>query len=735
MKKLIGLIILVACVASHAADVTPVNLSTPDSGNKFVATPNGSSGIPVRRAIAAADLPAMTATVGGAVPTPPNNTTTFLRGDGTFAAPAGTAPVAGTGISVTGTTVSIDTSVTMDKTTAQTAINKTFTSPTINGTPAGTTFATGVTASTAAVRDSNSVISAVNFDGDYTTTATAAGTTTLTAGSTYRQYFTGSTTQTVVMPAVSGLTLGHQYAIFNNSTGLVTVQSSGANTIQIMAAGAYLSLASNATSGTGSTVWTAYYSQPAVSANIANTVVLRDGSGNFSAGVVSANAFKPTIAALTDGATIAWDMNNGTNASVTIAGNRTISNPTNVPVGGSGSLTITQDATGSRVIAFGTNWQHPNNNIPVLTTTASAVDVLQWYSPDGTNLYVWVSSQAVDLNSSQTIKGKSLIACALNTPSGITLTNATGLPISAINSLASGVGTWFATPSGANLASALTSALPETKGGTNQTTYATGDILYASASNTLSKRSIGIQGQVLETNGSTVPVWSNQWHYSAKTANYTLGSADSRTYFRFSGGSFAATLPSGTTAGVGYTVIVENNDGSGNPLSVFTSTTGQLIDGVDYSSGSGYRLNQQRSKIELICVSTTEWAIISNPDLGAWIAFTPTATGFGGTGMTFSSVTGRYKQIGKTYFVSYIITVSAAGSGNAFIQCTLPNSVTPAVTCGGLCGVETANNNKMISGRLTLSSNTFNIINYDGSNPMAGLTTGNFVISGTFEAQ
>lgn len=36
-----------------------------------------------------ADLPVMSATVGGAVPTPPNNTTTFLRGDGTFAAPSG----------------------------------------------------------------------------------------------------------------------------------------------------------------------------------------------------------------------------------------------------------------------------------------------------------------------------------------------------------------------------------------------------------------------------------------------------------------------------------------------------------------------------------------------------------------------------------------------------------------------------------------------------------------------
>lgn len=41
------------------------------------------------------NAPTMTATVGGAVPTPPNNTTTFLRGDGTFAAPAGGGDVTG----------------------------------------------------------------------------------------------------------------------------------------------------------------------------------------------------------------------------------------------------------------------------------------------------------------------------------------------------------------------------------------------------------------------------------------------------------------------------------------------------------------------------------------------------------------------------------------------------------------------------------------------------------------
>lgn len=51
------------------------------------------------------DLPAMSATVGGAVPTPPNNTTTFLRGDGTWATPAGgsgiTRNVSSTAVDVT----------------------------------------------------------------------------------------------------------------------------------------------------------------------------------------------------------------------------------------------------------------------------------------------------------------------------------------------------------------------------------------------------------------------------------------------------------------------------------------------------------------------------------------------------------------------------------------------------------------------------------------------------------
>lgn len=49
--------------------------------------------------------------------------------------------------------------------------------------------------------------------------------------------------------------------------------------------------------------------------------------------------------------------------------------------------------------------------------------------------------------------------------------------------------------------------LAESRGGTNQSTYATGDILYASAANTLSKLTAGADGEVLTLAGG-VPTWS-----------------------------------------------------------------------------------------------------------------------------------------------------------------------------------------------------------------------------------
>jgi hypothetical protein len=54
----------------------------------------------------------------------------------------------------------------------------------------------------------------------------------------------------------------------------------------------------------------------------------------------------------------------------------------------------------------------------------------------------------------------------------------------------------------------VTGALPATNGGTAQSTYTTGDTLYASATNTLSKLTVGSAGQVLTVSGG-VPSWQD----------------------------------------------------------------------------------------------------------------------------------------------------------------------------------------------------------------------------------
>lgn len=89
-------------------------------------------------------------------------------------------------------------------------------------------------ASGIAVWDANSNLSANSTINGYATTATAAGTTTLTVASKYQQYFTGSTTQTVVMPNTSTLALGQSYLLVNNSSGNVTVNASDASLILTM---------------------------------------------------------------------------------------------------------------------------------------------------------------------------------------------------------------------------------------------------------------------------------------------------------------------------------------------------------------------------------------------------------------------------------------------------------------------------------------------------------------------
>lgn len=99
-------------------------------------------------------------------------------------------------------------------------------------------------------------------------------------------------------------------------------------------------------------------------------VVTYDDAGNIeSIGLLSSAFF-----ALTDAATIAWNMNDGYNAKVTLGGNRIIGTPTNPVEGRTYTLQLIQDGTGSRTI---TSWgvlDFGSAGNPTLSTGAGKKD-------------------------------------------------------------------------------------------------------------------------------------------------------------------------------------------------------------------------------------------------------------------------------------------------------------------------------------------------------------------------
>ncbi len=98
-------------------------------------------------------------------------------------------------------------------------------------------------------------------------------------------------------------------------------------------------------------------------------------------------AQRGSITALTDGAHIATDLALNNFFSVTLAGNRTLDNPTNIVAGQSGSIFITQDATGSRTLAYGSYWDFAGGTAPTVSTAANSVDRLDYVVRTTTSIH------------------------------------------------------------------------------------------------------------------------------------------------------------------------------------------------------------------------------------------------------------------------------------------------------------------------------------------------------------
>lgn len=155
---------------------------------------------------------------------------------------------------------------------------------------------------------------------------------------------------------------------------------------QIWGSGAYRQIVKDSL---GNTIWDADTLDPS-SVSILTSNNTFTGTNTFSNAVTFSStvsftgvttftaAARSTPLALTDGAIITPDFSARNNFSVTLGGNRTLANPTNQVGGQSGQITITQDATGNRTLAYGANWKF-SGGTPVLSTTGNAIDILSYY--------------------------------------------------------------------------------------------------------------------------------------------------------------------------------------------------------------------------------------------------------------------------------------------------------------------------------------------------------------------
>jgi len=89
-------------------------------------------------------------------------------------------------------------------------------------------------------------------------------------------------------------------------------------------------------------------------------------------------AQRAAITTLTDATNISVNFALTNNYVVTLGGNRTLDNPTNQVAGQSGSIFIVQDGSGSRSLAYGSNYDFTGGSAPTLSTAANAVDRIDY---------------------------------------------------------------------------------------------------------------------------------------------------------------------------------------------------------------------------------------------------------------------------------------------------------------------------------------------------------------------
>ena len=95
--------------------------------------------------------------------------------------------------------------------------------------------------------------------------------------------------------------------------------------------------------------------------------------------VVQSQSIGPSTYVISSGVCL-LNFGTGNNFEVVLnAATSTFATPVNASGGQTGAITLRQDGTGTRLVAYSGAWSFASNTAPTLTTTASGVDLLAYY--------------------------------------------------------------------------------------------------------------------------------------------------------------------------------------------------------------------------------------------------------------------------------------------------------------------------------------------------------------------